>query len=80
MDKQIVNEDQFIELCNQELRNHQYFEKGMKNNGVPDDASGSELSGYNWEGPDSMPIIVSSVVNKVKENYELRVTPRKKKI
>lgn len=76
MSKQIVNEDQFLEACNQELRNHPDYEEGMEIIGVPQDASGSDLSGYNWNGPDSMPGIVSSVVNKVKEQYELRVTQR----
>ncbi len=76
MSKQIVNEDQFLEACNQELRNHPDYEEGMEIIGVPQDASGSDLSGYTWKGPDSMPGIVSSVVNKVKEQYELRVTQR----
>lgn len=76
MSKQIVNEDQFLEACNQELRNHPDYEEGMEIIGVTQDASGSDLSGYNWKGPDSMPGIVASVVNKVKEQYELRVTQR----
>lgn len=76
MSKQIVNEDQFLEACNQELLNHPDYEEGMEIIGVPQDASGSDLSGYNWKGPDSMHGIVSSVLNKVKEQYELRVTQR----
>lgn len=76
MSKQIVNENQFLEACNQELRNHPDYEEGMEIIGVPQDASGSGLSGYNWKGPDSMFGIVSSVVNKVKEQYELRITQR----
>ena len=76
MTKQIVDEDQFITLCNEKLRRHPSYEEGMEIIGVPEDASGSDLSGYNWKGPDSMPGIVSSVVSKVKEHYELRVTTR----
>ena len=79
MAKQIINEDQFIEFCNKELRNRPDYEEGMEIIGVPEDASGSDLSGYNWKGPDSMPGIVSIVVNKVKEKYELHFTPRKTK-
>ena len=62
--------------CNEELKNHPDYEEGMEIIGVPQDASGSDLSGYNWKGPDSMPGIVSTVVHKVKEQYELRVTQR----
>ncbi len=76
MSKKLVNEDKFIELCNEELRNQPDYEEGMEIIGVPEDASGSDLSGYNWKGPDSMPGIVSIVVKKVKEKYELNVTPR----
>jgi len=74
MSKQIVNEDEFIALCNQELRKRPDFEEGMEIIGVPEGYSGSDLSGYNWKGPDSMPGIVSQVVSMVNENYELRVT------
>ena len=76
MAKQIVNEGKFIELCNQELRNRADYEEGMKIINIPENTSGSDLSGYKWIGPDSMPGIVSSVVNKVKERYELKVTLR----
>jgi hypothetical protein len=76
MNKQIVNEDQFLEACNQELKKHPNYEEGMEIVGVPQDASGSDLTGYNWKGPASMPGIVVSVIKKVKEQYELYVTPR----
>ena len=74
MTKQIVNEDEFLAACNQELRKHDRFEEGMKIIGVPEGYSGSDLSGYNWTGPDSMPGIVAQVVKVVNEKYELRVT------
>jgi hypothetical protein len=45
--------------------------------GVPEGYSGSNLSGYNWKGPESkMPGIVAQVAAKVKEHYELQVSPR----
>jgi hypothetical protein len=77
MAKPIVNEDQFIELCDKELRNHPSYEEGMEIIGVPEGYSGSNLSGYNWKGPESkMPGIVAQVAAKVKEHYELQVSPR----
>ena len=74
MSKQIVNEDEFIAICNQELRKHPDYEERMEVMGVPEGYSGSNLSGYNWKGPDSMPGIVAQVVQTVEEKYELRVT------
>ena len=74
MSKQIVNEDEFIVACNEKLRKLPEFEEGMEVIGVPKGSSGTDLSGYNWKGPDSMPGLVSLIVKKVNENYELRVT------
>jgi hypothetical protein len=74
MDKQIINENEFIKLCNEELRNHPDYEDGMEIIGVPKGESGSDLSGYNWKGPEKMPSIVSEVVRAVKEKYQLHVT------
>ncbi len=76
MSKQIVNEDEFIKICNQELQKRPDYEEGMEVIGVPEGHSGSDLSGYNWKGPAIMPSIVSQVVNSVEEKYELRVTER----
>lgn len=76
MNKQIVNENEFIEFCNKELRNQLEYEEGMEIIGVPENTSGSDLSGYDWKGPDSIRSIVSKVVDKVKQKYELHVTPR----
>jgi hypothetical protein len=78
MDKTLVNEDQYIILCNQELKNHPDFQEGMKIIGVPKDATGFNLTGLNWEGPSTeMPSLTAIVESKVKENYELRVTRKK---
>ena len=76
MTKQIVNEDEFIKACNEELKQHDYYEEGMEITEVPEGCSGSDLSGYSWTGPDEMPGIVSQVVAKVKEKYELKVTQK----
>ncbi len=76
MNKKIVNEDEFIELCNTELCNQPEYKKGMEIVGVPENTSCSDLSGYNWKGPDSTRSIVSKVVDKVKQKYELHCTPR----
>ncbi len=76
MGKQILNEDEFIAICNQELQKHPDYEEGMEIIGVPEGYSGSVLSGYNWKGPEFMPGIVSQVVKAVKEKYELRVTQK----
>jgi len=77
MPKQIVNEDQYLEICNRELRKDPDYKEGMKIIGVPRGSSDSNLSGYSWEGPDAiMPALVSKIVSAVEKQYELRVTPR----
>jgi hypothetical protein len=73
MSKQIFNEDEFIVICNQELQNHPDYEHGMKIIGVPQGYNGSDLSGYRWEGPETMSGIVSQVIKAAKGKYELRV-------
>lgn len=75
MSKQIVNEDQYLEICNCELRKDPDYKEGMKIIGVPRGSSGSSLSGYTWDGPAAiMPALVSKIVSAVKKQYELRVT------
>ena len=76
MGKQILNEDEFITICNQELQKQPDYEEGMEIISVPEGYSGSVLSGYNWKGPEFMSGIVSQVVRTVKEKYELRVTQK----
>jgi hypothetical protein len=76
MAKHVVNEDEYIEVCNEELKKHDYYKEGMEITGVPEGGSGSDMSGYSWKGPDTMAGIVSQVVAKVNEKYELRVTQR----
>lgn len=70
MDKIKVNEDEYIDVCNEELKKHPSYQDGMEIIGVPEGKSGSDLSGYHWKGPDFTPGIVSEVVHKVNEKYE----------
>jgi hypothetical protein len=74
MDRQIVNEDEYIAACNQELRQHPYFEEGMEITGVPEGSSGSDLSGYTFKGPEKTRGIVAQVVSSINKKYELLVT------
>lgn len=71
MSKIEINEDKFIEICNNRLKEHPQFEEGMKIVGIPSGVQGSDLSGYDWEGPKNMPGIVSEVVNEVEKEYVL---------
>ncbi len=74
MDRQIVHEDEYIAICNQELKKHPYYEEGMEVTGVPKGSSGSDLSGYTFQGPGKTRGIVAQVVSSVDKKYELRVT------
>lgn len=75
MTKQIVDEDGYIHVCNEELQRHSQYENGMEIVGAPEGESGSDLAGYDWKGPNAlMPGIVSQVVAIVDKTYQLRVT------
>ncbi|MBN1379727.1 MAG: hypothetical protein JXA04_10895 [Gammaproteobacteria bacterium] len=77
MFKKVVNEDEFLELCNQELRRHPDFVEGMEINRVPLHASGSDLSDYDWDGPEPISDIIIAVVDKVRERYGFHIRPGK---
>ena len=74
MSKQIVNEDEHIAILNQELRKLPGYEEGMEVIGVPVGYSGSDLSGYDFNGPDYTSGLVALAVKSFNEKYELRVT------
>ncbi|MFZ0051343.1 MAG: hypothetical protein WAK96_06170 [Desulfobaccales bacterium] len=81
MSKEFVNEDEFIEICNQELKKHPYYKEGMEIIGVPEGWSGPNLMGIDWRGPkgrESICGIVSEVTHKVLEKYEVRLSRLKK--
>lgn len=77
MSKIIINEDQYIKLCNDELRNHPLFENGMEIMGTLEGNSGIDLQGLKWKGPGMMSDIVAQVQASVKIKYELQVTSYK---
>lgn len=76
MDKKVIDEDEFIRACNVELRNHDFFEEGMEIVPSPEGSSGAGMSGSSWKGPEEKREVWADVVRKVKEKYEVRVTPR----
>lgn len=78
MDRIAVNEDQYIALCNKELKRHELYEEGMEVINVPEEATGAEASGYSWKGPDQTAGIVADVIGVVNKKYRLVVTYRRK--
>jgi hypothetical protein len=74
MSKQIVNQDEQIAILNQELKKLPGYEEGMEVIGVPVGYSGSELSGYDFNGPEYTRGLVALAVKSFKQKYELRVT------
>lgn len=78
MGKITVNEDQYIAVMNEELKKHFLYESGMEIIGIPEGCSGSDLSGYNYKGPDAkMPGILHEIATKIDQQYVLVATPRK---
>ena len=74
MSKQIVNEDEHIAILNQELQKLDGYQEGMEVIGVPEGYSGSDLSGYSFNGPELTRGLVALAVKEFNEKYELRVT------
>ncbi len=74
MRKQIVNQDQHIAILNRELQKLDGYQEGMEVIGVPEGYSGSDLSGYSFNGPELTRGLVALAVKSFKEKYELRVT------
>lgn len=74
MSKQIVNEDEHIAILNRELQKLDGYQEGMEVIGVPEGYSGSDLSGYSFNGPELTRGLVALAVKSFKEKYELRVT------
>ncbi len=74
MSKQIVNEDEHIAILNQELQKLDGYQEGMEVIGVPEGYSGSDLSGYSFNGPKLTRGLVALAVKAFNEKYELRVT------
>ena len=72
MSKQLVNENEYIKALNTELKQHAQYEDDMEVTGVPKGVSGSDLSGYTWNGPLDKKIVLSQVIKIVDEKYELR--------
>lgn len=75
MFKKVVSEEEFLDLCNQELRRHPDFEEGMKITGLPLNATFSDPQGYQWDGPRATERLIPEVVSKVQEQYEFHVRP-----
>ena len=74
MRKQIVNQDQHIAILNQELQKLDGYQEGMEVIGVPEGYSGSDLSGYSFNGPELTRGLVALAVKSFNEKYELRVS------
>ncbi len=74
MSKQIVNEDEHIAILNQELQKLDGYQEGMEVIGVPEGCSGSDLSGYSFNGPELTRGLVALAAKEFDEKYEVRVT------
>lgn len=72
MEKNKVNEYEYIAAMNEELVKHPLYESGMEIIGVSEGYSGADLSGYNYKVPSSlMPGIVHEISTKIDQKYVL---------
>ncbi len=74
MVKEVVSEDRYIELLNQELREHEYYQDGMEVIASPEGATGHDISGYSLRGGECWPKVLADVAHIVSQAYDVKVT------
>lgn len=73
MEKNIVSEEEYIGLLNEELRNHQLYQEGMEVIASPEGATGHEISGYSLRGGKDWPVVLADVAHKVSQSHVVKV-------
>lgn len=73
MSKPELTKDEYIAELNDELKEHEYYEKGMEFYPYPEGATERNMAGYSVQGPYSKIGVFAQVAQKVSENYNLKV-------
>ena len=73
MAKKVVSEDEYIELLNQELRNHEFYQEGMVVVASPEGATGHNISGYSLKGGEYWPKVLADVAHIVSQECDVKV-------
>jgi len=73
MSKPELTKDEYIDELNEELKEHEYYEKGMAFYPYSEGVTGRGVAGYSVKGPHSKIGVFAQVAQKVSENYNLKV-------
>jgi hypothetical protein len=74
MGKPQLTEHDYIAELNRQLRQHDYYEKGMEFTAHPDGVTGIDMTGYSVKGPHSKIGVFAQIAHKVSERYDLKVS------
>ncbi|MDT8405035.1 hypothetical protein, partial [Sulfuriflexus sp.] len=72
MTKPVISKDQFIDICNERLREHDMYEEGMLFMVSPEGST--EPSGYTWPTrgqAGDKPALFTNIATSVREDYEV---------
>lgn len=74
MTKEVVSEERYIEVLNEELKKHEFYQQGMEVVAAPEGASGHNITGYTLKGEKYWPKVLADIAHKVNEKYEVKVS------
>jgi len=73
MNKELVSEEHYINLLNEELKKHTLYKKGMKVVPAPEGARGRNITGYRLIGGDDWPIVLADTAHIISQKYGLKI-------
>lgn len=62
--------DKYIAELNNQLKQHEYFEEGMKFSAHPEGATGKDVEGYSISGPPDKIGVYAYVAHNVSNHYD----------
>lgn len=77
MAKAVINEQNFIKKCNEELVKHAAYEEGMEFIHIPPAKGTSGEGSFSWKGPNHKTAVFAEVARKVEAQYEIKAAHRR---
>lgn len=69
---EVVSEDRYIELMNEELSKHELYRAGMEVVASPVGATGNDITGYSLRGGRFLPKVLADVAHIVSQSYDVK--------
>jgi len=67
-----ITTDEYIQKLNDELKNHNSYQEGMKILPFPEGTKGRSTTGYIFEGSKKNLLVFSEITNKVSKEYSIK--------